>query len=73
MSKPNTQRRRPRSMTILLFIEGLGSFYGLLGGISLIADPSGAFLGLPLSMFSLLPIPIHDFLLPGLWLSPDLC
>jgi len=53
---------------VLIFIEGLSSFCGFLGGIPLIANPSGAILGLPLSMLSLLPIPIHDFLLPGLWL-----
>jgi hypothetical protein len=71
MSKPNTQPRRPRSVTMLLLIEGLSSFCGFLGGIPLIADPSGALLGLPLGgtkALSTLPAPIHDFFLPGLWL-----
>jgi len=56
---------------MLLFVEVLSSFFGLIGGIPLIADPSGALLGFPLGgtkALSSLPIPIHDFLLPGLWL-----
>jgi hypothetical protein len=54
---------------MLLLIEGLSSFCGFLGGIPLIADPSGALLGLPLGgALSTLPAPIHDFFLPGLWL-----
>lgn len=58
-------------MTLLLFIEGFSSFCGFVGGIPLIADPTGALLGFPLGgteALSSLPIPIHDFLLPGLWL-----
>jgi hypothetical protein len=58
-------------MTLLLFIEGFSSFCGFVGGIPLIADPSGALLGFPLGGtggLSSLPIPIRDFFLPGLWL-----
>jgi hypothetical protein len=71
ISEPSTQPRRPRSMTLLLIIEGLSSFCGFIGGIPLIADPSGALLALPLGgteALSSLPLPIHDFFLPGLWL-----
>jgi hypothetical protein len=56
---------------LLLFVEGFSSFFGFVGGIPLIADPSGELLGSPLGgtrALSSLPIPVHDFLLPGLWL-----
>ena len=55
---------------MLLFVEVLSSF-GLVGGVPLIADPTGALLGFPLggtNALSSFPIPIHDFFLPGLWL-----
>jgi hypothetical protein len=71
MSEPDKQRPRPRSITPLLLIEGLSSFFGFLGGIPLIVDPSGALLGFPLGgtkALMSLPISIHDFFLPGLWL-----
>jgi len=71
MTGPSTQSGRPQSVTLLLLIEGLSSLCGFIGGIPLIADPSGALLGLPLGgtkALSALPIPINDFLLPGLWL-----
>jgi hypothetical protein len=58
-------------MTPLFLIEGLSSVFGLIGGVGLIVDPSGALLGSPLGgtkALSSLPIPIHDFFLPGLWL-----
>jgi hypothetical protein len=58
-------------MTLLLFIEGVSSFCGFIGGIPLMTDPSGASLGFPLGgtkALSSLPFPIHDFFLPGLWL-----
>jgi hypothetical protein len=55
-------------MTVLLFVEGFSSFCGFVGGIPLVLDPTGKLLGLPLRMLSSLPIPVHDFLLPGLWL-----
>jgi len=74
MSGPNTRRPRSRSTTLLLFIEGLSSSFGFLGGIPLIADPSGVILGLPLGgtkALSSLPIPIHDFFLAGLWIGLD--
>ena len=55
---------------MLLFVEVLSSF-GFVGGVPLIADPTGALLGFPLggtNALSSFPIPIHDFFLPGLWL-----
>jgi hypothetical protein len=58
-------------MSLLLFLEGFSSFCGFIGGIPLIADPTGGLLGSPLGgaqALASLPIPIHDFLLPGLWL-----
>jgi hypothetical protein len=71
MSDPGKQRSRPQSVTLLLLVEGFSSFCGFVGGIPLVVDPSGALLGYPLGgtkALSSLPIPIHDFLLPGLWL-----
>jgi hypothetical protein len=71
MTGPGTQSRRPQPMTLLLLIEELSSLCGFIGGIPLIADPSGGLLGLPLGgtkALSTLPMPIHDFFLPGLWL-----
>ncbi len=62
---------RPRSITLLFLIEGLSSIFGFIGGVGLIADPSGALLGSPLGgtkALSSLPIAIHDFFLPGIWL-----
>jgi hypothetical protein len=57
---------RSRERTALLVVEGFSSFCGFLGGVPLLADPSGKLLGMPLS--NLAGLPIHDFLLPGLWL-----
>jgi hypothetical protein len=71
MRDPGTRRNRRISMSLLLFVEGFSSFFGFIGGIPLIADPTGALLGFPLGgtkALSSLPVSIHDFLLPGLWL-----
>jgi hypothetical protein len=46
-----------------LIVLGLG---GLYGGILFVLDPSGAAMGVPLSLLDGLPLP--DFLLPGLFL-----
>ncbi len=67
-SSGTSPRRRTTSMMLLLCVEGFSSFSGLYGGIALIADPSGALLGLHPSILSSLPFSIHNFFLPGLWI-----
>jgi hypothetical protein len=57
---------RSRGWIALLVVEGFSSFCGFLGGVALLADPSGGLLGVPLRSFE--GLPIDDFLLPGLWL-----
>lgn len=51
-----------------MIVEGLSSIFGF-AGIALIIDPTGKIIGLPLSLLSGIPLPIHDFFLPGLWLA----
>jgi hypothetical protein len=56
----------PRAYHALLATEVISAICGFIGGVPLILDPSGKLLGMPLS--NLNGLPIHDFLLPGLWL-----
>jgi hypothetical protein len=58
--------RTPRAFRALLGTEILSAIAGFVGGIPLTLDPSGKLLGMPLE--NLKGLPIHDFLLPGLWL-----
>ena len=60
------QTRKPVSVWVLtldLLVLGLG---GLYGGILFLLDPSGARMGVPLSLLE--GLPLQDFLLPGLFL-----
>jgi hypothetical protein len=60
------QPRRPVAVWALitdLILLGAGGVYG---GIFFVLDPSGASVGVPLSLLQGLPLP--DFLLPGLFL-----
>jgi len=59
---------RSRLLLVLVVVEGLSSVFGFIGGIPLTIDPSGRLLNMPLSYLSSFPLPLHDFLLPGLWL-----
>jgi hypothetical protein len=58
--------RVPRAIKALLGTEILSAIAGFVGGVPLTLDPSGKLLGMPLD--NLKGLPIHDFLLPGLWL-----
>ncbi len=58
--------RRPAAVWILLVdlvVLGIG---GLYGGITLLIDPSGALMGVPLALLD--GLPLHDFLLQGVFL-----
>src|SRR5687767_4198118 len=57
---------RPVSLALLslsLFLIGAGGIYG---GLVFLADPSGGLMGMSLSYLD--GLPIHSYLLPGLWL-----
>ena len=61
-----TRIRRPAAVWVLfadLVILGIG---GLYGGILFLIDPSGARMGVPLSLLD--GLPLRDFLLPGVFL-----
>lgn len=58
--------RKPAAVWVLLadlIVLGIG---GLYGGILFLLDPSGALMGVPLSLLQ--DLPLRDFLLPGLFL-----
>ena len=61
-----TEPWRSRVTTVLLLIVALTGLGALPAGIALLADPSGAALGLNPGI--LLPGPFHDFAVPGLFL-----
>jgi hypothetical protein len=50
-------------LNLSLFLIGIG---GLYGGLVFLADPSGRLMGMSLSYLD--GLPIHSYLLPGLWL-----
>jgi hypothetical protein len=61
-----TKTRKPAAAWVLLadlVVLGIG---GLYGGITLLIDPSGALMGVPLSLLD--GLPLRDFLLPGVFL-----
>jgi hypothetical protein len=61
-----TRYIRPVSLAVLslsLFLIGIGGIYG---GLVFLADPSGGLMGMSLSYLD--GLPIHSYLLPGLWL-----
>jgi hypothetical protein len=66
MSGTGTRSRPPGVFKALLGTEIASTICGFTGGIPLTLDPSGKLLGPPLS--NLNGLPIHGFLLPGLWL-----
>jgi hypothetical protein len=67
-AKKNTAiAARSKLDVALLIVEGLSSIFGFTG-IALIIDPTGRIIELPESELSGIPIPIHNFFLPGLWL-----
>jgi hypothetical protein len=57
---------RPGALWPLLAFMGLLSLGGFVGGASFIADPTGAGVGAKLSWLD--ETPVHDFLLPGVFL-----
>ena len=59
-------RHRPAALWPLLVLMGILSLGGFVGGVSFIADPTGAGLGAKLSWLE--ETPVTDFLLPGLFL-----
>ena len=50
-------------LSLSLFLIGIG---GIGGGVVFILDPSGGLMGMPLSYLD--GLPLHSYLLPGLWL-----
>lgn len=50
-------------LSLSLLLLGVGGIYG---GVVFLADPSGGLMGMSLSYLD--GLPIHDYLLPGLWL-----
>ena len=58
--------RRPAALWPLLVLMGVLSLGGFVGGVSFMTDPTGARLGAKLSWLD--ETPVHDFLLPGLFL-----
>lgn len=53
----------PGVLSLSLLLLGVGGIYG---GTIFLADPSGGLMGMPVSYLD--GLPIHDYLLPGLWL-----
>ncbi len=60
-------RGRPASLWVLLALLGQLSARALAGGAALIADPTGALVGLPREPLG--ATPVGDFLVPGLVLA----
>lgn len=46
------QASRPASVTLLIMLLGFLALGSLYGGVTLVLDPSGDLLGLPLSVFN---------------------
>ncbi len=61
-----TSTRRPAATWVLVGDLVLLGFGGLYGGILFVIDPSGAQMGVPLTLLN--GLPLRDFLLPGLFL-----
>jgi hypothetical protein len=61
-----TVTRRPAAVWVLLVDLVILGFGGLYGGILFLIDPSGARMGVTLSLLD--GLPLRDFLLPGLFL-----
>jgi hypothetical protein len=59
-------QKRPVALWALLTIMTFLSIGGFIGGISFVSDPTGAGLGAHLSWLD--KTPVHDFLLPGMFL-----
>lgn len=53
----------PGILSLSLLLLGVGGIYG---GVVFLADPSGELMGMPVRYLD--GLPIHDYLLPGLWL-----
>jgi hypothetical protein len=58
------KRTRSTSVILLLLIVAFQALGGLYGGVTLVLDPSGDLLGLPISVLD--NAPFNDFLVPGL-------
>jgi hypothetical protein len=63
---PRTPERRPVALWLLLGLMGFLTIGALVGGISFIADPTGAGLGVKQSWLE--QTPVSDYFLPGLFL-----
>ena len=61
-----TGTRKPSAIWVLMADLIILGFGGLYGGILFVLDPSGARVGVPLTLLNRLPL--RDFLLPGLFL-----
>jgi hypothetical protein len=61
-----TFRNRPGTLFVLLALLIFLGAGGLVGGVSMLSDPSGQGLGLSLDLLD--PVPIDDYLLPGIFL-----
>lgn len=59
-------RNHPRTLILLIVLLILLGLGGIGGGIALLADPSGAFLRMPVDLLK--GLPISSFILPGLFL-----
>ena len=58
--------KRSISSYLLIMLVFIQMISALPAGLSLITDPSGTSLGLPIELLQ--PTPFHDFLIPGLFL-----
>ena len=58
------KQSRPLSVFLLMFFVAFQALGGLYGGLTLVLDPSGDLLGLPLSVLD--NAPFANFLVPGL-------
>jgi hypothetical protein len=63
---PGTKMKRPASVLALIFLELFFAILGIVSGIILIVDPSGAGLGFGSEILE--QIPFHSFLPVGLFL-----
>lgn len=55
---------RPRSLWVVIGLLALLGIRGLAGGAAFLVDPSGGVVGVPTEVLT--PLPIDDFMLPGL-------
>jgi hypothetical protein len=60
------RQKRPAALWALLAIMAFLSIGGFIGGMSFVSDPTGAGLGAHVSWLD--ETPVHDFLLPGVFL-----